>query len=94
MCNILFHWVATSVETSCSPISSVRSPVYPPRTLVNQSLFFTFPVHISWFLLVECVALSWSPVVAEVARGIFGVRLGLHFSLSSEINGEIPSMLV
>ncbi len=36
-----FYWVVTSVATCCSPISSVRCTIYPPRSLTNQNLLFT-----------------------------------------------------
>ncbi len=55
---ITFYWVAASVDTTSSSMSSVCSLNYPSHSLADQNLFFTLPVCISWFLLGEDVALT------------------------------------
>jgi hypothetical protein len=50
------HWEAASVNTSCPLMSSDCSQIYPSLSLNHHDLFCVFPIFISWFLLVECVA--------------------------------------
>jgi hypothetical protein len=72
------------VATCCFPMSSVRSPFYPPRSLANKNLFRTFPGRISCVLLVECVALYSLSNDWDVTLGEIGGQQVSHFPHSSD----------
>jgi hypothetical protein len=71
------------VDTVRSEKFPVNSPFYPLHSLVNQNLFYIFPVHVSRFPI-GCMCCSVrSQIMGGIATGGPGGHLVFHLPLSS-----------